>query len=648
MGADALAHVLRPLTSIFGDATPDLLVGLGAADDAAVYRLNDEQAIVATADFFPPIVDDPATFGAIAAANALSDIYAMGGTPLFALNLVAFPDDLDSEILTSILRGGAEKAREAGIVIAGGHTITDHEPKYGLAALGVVHPARILTKGGARPGDALLLTKPLGTGIISTAQKNGADDETFVARLAAATASMTTLNAAAGRALASLGAVGDDLHASIHACTDITGFGLLGHALEMATQSGCALRLDLPRIPWLDGAREYAEAGYVPGGSGRNLEAVSAHTAFDEGVTSLDRTLLCDPQTSGGLLAAIAPDRLDDALAAFAAAGVAVWVIGHAQPGEGLIVSSSAPGATPASAPARPHARRQSAQANAASKAGTAERPYIGDASGADDAGDEVDAQRASGGASGGEQGEADPLAALEAALDHRFANRQLLLDALTHRSYAYEFAAPGVISNERLEFLGDAVLALVSADQLYQQRPDSQEGDLTQMRAALVRASTLAGFARRIPLGPYLRLGRGEESTGGRERETLLASAFEAVIGAIYLDAGLEAAQAYLLPLLRVEASNAVRQHRVKDDKSLLQELAQGRMGVTPRYLVIAQEGPSHQRIFTVEALLGEVVIGRGQGHSKREAEQAAAHAALQDPGWEEPTGEPATEPES
>ncbi|HZC04558.1 MAG TPA: ribonuclease III [Ktedonobacterales bacterium] len=226
-------------------------------------------------------------------------------------------------------------------------------------------------------------------------------------------------------------------------------------------------------------------------------------------------------------------------------------------------------------------------------------------------------------------------LSHLEAALGHTFANRQLLLDALTHRSYAYEFAAPDVVSNERLEFLGDAVLALVSADQLYQQRPEAQEGDLTQLRAALVRASTLADFARRIPLGPYLRLGRGEESTGGRDRETLVASAFEAVIGALYLDAGLSATQAYLVPLLRAEAASAVSQRRVKDNKSLLQELAQGQLSVTPRYVVVNQDGPSHDRVFTVEALLGEVVIGRGQGHSKREAEQAAAHAALQDPGW-------------
>jgi selenide, water dikinase len=595
MGAETLAHVLQPLTSVFGDATPDLLVGLGAADDAAVYRLNDTQAIVATADFFPPIVDDPATFGAIAAANALSDIYAMGGTPLFALNLVAFPDDLDQDILTAILRGGAEKVREAGAVIAGGHTITDDEPKYGLAAIGVAHPARIFTKGGARDGDALILTKPLGTGVISTALKDGADDDAFTARLAAAVASMTTLNAAAAGALGSLGA-------DLHACTDITGFGLLGHALEMATQSGCALRLDLPAIPWLDGAREYAQAGYIPGGTGRNQQAVAAQTVYDEGVSALDRTLLCDPQTSGGLFAAIAPERLADALAACAAAGVPASVVGHAQAGAGLVVS--------ATAPERPRARRPSAHA---SKRGAEaqERPFIADAEAP------------------------DALATLETAIGHTFATRQLLLDALTHRSYAYEFAAPGVVSNERLEFLGDAVLALVSADQLYQQRPEAQEGDLTQLRAALVRASTLAEFARRIPLGPYLRLGRGEEATGGRDRETLIASAFEAVIGALYLDAGLAATQDYLIPLLRAEAASAVRQRRVKDDKSLLQELAQGQLSVTPRYVVVNQEGPSHDRVFTVEALLGEVVIGRGQGHSKREAEQSAAHAALQDPGW-------------
>ncbi|HEU0025987.1 MAG TPA: ribonuclease III [Ktedonobacterales bacterium] len=234
--------------------------------------------------------------------------------------------------------------------------------------------------------------------------------------------------------------------------------------------------------------------------------------------------------------------------------------------------------------------------------------------------------------------GEESALALLEVALGHTFRERKLLVDALTHRSYAYEFAGPGVVSNERLEFLGDAALALVSAGLLYQMRPDAPEGDLTQLRAALVRASTLATLARRMGLGPLLRLGRGEDATGGRDRDLLIASAFEAVIGALYLDAGLDVVRAWLEPLLREEAERAVRHQRVKDAKSLLQELAQGRLGVTPRYQVTSEEGPAHERVFTVRALLGDVVIGGGQGRNKREAEQAAAAAALADPGWAEP----------
>lgn len=331
MGADALTHVLRPLASIFGDATPNLLVGLGVADDAAVYRLSDELAVVATADFFPPVVDDPATFGAIAAANALSDIYAMGATPLFALNLVAFPDNLDPEILTDILRGGAEKVREAGAVIAGGHTITDDEPKYGLAAIGVTHPERVLTKGGARPGDALILTKPLGAGILSTAQKNGATDEAFAGRHAAAVANMLTLNAGAARALISLGA-------NVHACTDITGFGLLGHAYEMASQSSVHFDITLSALPWLPGARDYAAAGYVPGGTARNADYLREHVTLGSAVSETDRRLLFDPQTSGGLFAAIAGDALDRVQAAFTEAGVPCHVVGSVAEGEGISV----------------------------------------------------------------------------------------------------------------------------------------------------------------------------------------------------------------------------------------------------------------------------------------------------------------------
>lgn len=328
MGPAALAQVLRPLTTIFGDATHDLLVGLGRADDAAVYRLNDEQAIVATADFFPPVVDDPYTFGAVAAANALSDIYAMGGSPLFCLNLVAFPDDLDPAILTEILRGGAEKVREAGAVVAGGHSVTDKEPKFGLCAIGVVHPNRLFTKGGARPGDWLVLTKPLGTGVITTAQKNGHVRE---ADLNAAVAIMTTLNAAAMRALGTLG--GD-----LHACTDITGFGLLGHAWEMATQSEVSLRFSREALPWLPGALEYAANGDVPGGADRNARFLEEHVTFAPYVSETERVLCVDPQTSGGLFAAIAPDAMDRARAALDAEGVHCFVIGRAESGAGLVV----------------------------------------------------------------------------------------------------------------------------------------------------------------------------------------------------------------------------------------------------------------------------------------------------------------------
>lgn len=319
MGIETLDAVLRPLAATFTAGVPaDLLVGLGNADDAAVYRLNDEQAIVATTDFFPPVVDDPYSFGAIAAANALSDIYAMGGDPLFCLNLVAFPDDLDPAILTEILRGGAETVRAGGAVVAGGHSVTDDEPKYGLAAIGTVHPRRIFTKGGARPGDVLVLTKPLGTGVITTAGKRETVSEEH---LAAAIASMMNLNGPASRALRSLGD-------AVHACTDITGFGLLGHAYEMAEQSGVGMRFTLAAIPWLPGARAYAEAGAVPGGTARNRSAVEPHVTYGDAVGAVDRLLLFDPQTSGGLFAAVAPDALDQARAAFEAAGVSAAEVG--------------------------------------------------------------------------------------------------------------------------------------------------------------------------------------------------------------------------------------------------------------------------------------------------------------------------------
>src|SRR5438552_10723953 len=239
MGPEALAQVLRPLT--FHAAPPELLVGIHAADDAAVYRVNDEQAVISTADFFPPVVDDPYVFGAIAAANALSDVFAMGGQALMAINLVAWPDNLDYAILSEILRGGADILAQAGGVIAGGHTVTDKEPKYGLAVTGMVHPEHILTKGGAQPGDMLLLGKPLGTGLITTAHKR---EQVDAGDLDAAVASMMQLNREASQAL---------LHAGkgVHAVTDITGFGLLGHAWEMAAQSLVNMRFEYDALPLL-------------------------------------------------------------------------------------------------------------------------------------------------------------------------------------------------------------------------------------------------------------------------------------------------------------------------------------------------------------------------------------------------------------
>lgn len=328
MGPEALAHVLRPLAGMFGPDNADLLVGLDYADDAAVYRISDEQTIVATTDFFPPIVDDPYEFGAIAAANALSDIYAMGADPLFCLNLVGFPEDLDHSILTEILRGGAEKVREAGAIIAGGHTVTDHEPKYGLVAIGTAHPDRLFTKGGAKPGDALILTKPIGTGAITTALKDGKASE---ADTALATQSMVQLNAGASRVLRRM-------REFVHACTDITGFGLLGHASEMASQSHVRLSFRLEDIPVLDSARAYAAAGCTPGGTGRNRDYLRAIVTLGETVSEIDQLLLFDPQTSGGLLASVAGSELNRITREFNDSGVPCFVIGDVSEGQGLVV----------------------------------------------------------------------------------------------------------------------------------------------------------------------------------------------------------------------------------------------------------------------------------------------------------------------
>ncbi len=330
MGPAALAQVLRPLADMFkAEDYPDLLVGLGQPDDAAVYRLNAEQAIIETADFFPPVVDDPFAFGAIAAANALSDIYAMGGQPLFAINLAAFPDNLPPEVISEILRGGGEKMREAGAAIAGGHTVSDKEPKYGLAVTGLVHPDRILAKGGAQLGDRLVLTKSLGTGVITTAHKRGEED---AADLAAAIASMMRLNRQAAEAVRAT--------SGVHGLTDITGFGLLGHAHEMAHLSGTGLTLDYAALPWLPGARRYAEAFIFPGGSERNEEFYGQWVTVAPGLTLTDweQRLLHDPQTSGGLLIAVAPDSLAGLLEKLAAGGDGAYVIGTVVLGAGEIL----------------------------------------------------------------------------------------------------------------------------------------------------------------------------------------------------------------------------------------------------------------------------------------------------------------------
>jgi selenide,water dikinase len=301
------------------------LVGLSAPDDAAVYRLNDQQAIIATTDFFPPVVDDPYAFGAIAAANALSDVYAMGGEVLFAINLAAFPDNLELAILTEILHGGADKVREAGAAIAGGHTIMDKEPKYGLAVTGIINPARIIAKGGAQPGDGLILTKPLGTGVITTALKRGEADS---GEVATAIASMTTLNRAAAQAAQAAG---------VHAMTDITGYSLIGHAHEMAHLSKADFTLSFSALPWLPGAQRYAELGAYPGGTARNVEYFSQWTTFDAALDEPSRLLCYDPQTSGGLLIAVAPDKSDTLMAALTERGERGWHIGQVNAGTGRI-----------------------------------------------------------------------------------------------------------------------------------------------------------------------------------------------------------------------------------------------------------------------------------------------------------------------
>lgn len=318
MGPEALAQVLRPLANLVPVRNASsLLAGLAEGDDAAVYRLNDEQCLVFTVDFFTPVVDDAYDFGAIAAANALSDLYATGAKPLLALNLAAFPSDLPVEVMASIIRGGAEKAAEAGCPVAGGHTITDAEPKYGLAAIGLAHPDQVLLKSGAKPGDALVLTKALGTGAITTAAKNGACPPTA---LAGAVASMKRLS---GDALDALRRHG------VRACTDITGFSFAGHALELAEKGGIGLRVYAEALPYLAGAAALAAAGQLPGGAKRNRSYYEPKVDFDPALDEAFKALFFVPETSGGLLAAVPGAEAEAALRDLLAAGYAAAIVGE-------------------------------------------------------------------------------------------------------------------------------------------------------------------------------------------------------------------------------------------------------------------------------------------------------------------------------
>ncbi|MFP5022714.1 selenide, water dikinase SelD [Pseudonocardia phyllosphaerae] len=320
LGPGQLAGVLENVTP---PSHPDLLVGTDTGDDAAVWKLSADRALVATTDFFTPIVDDPRTWGAIAATNAVSDVYAMGGTPLFALNLVCWPsNDLGPEVLAEVLTGGADVGRACGFAVVGGHTIDDPEPKYGLAVVGEVHPERVLTNAGLRPGDALVLTKPIGIGVISTAVKRGVP-----ADVDAAVAAMLTPNADASAAAVGSGATG---------CTDVTGFGLLGHLTKMTVASGVDATVDVAAVPTLPGVRELIADGVVPGGTLRNRQWIDDRIVR-AGASDDELILLSDAQTSGGLLFGAAPDAAEAAVARLREQGHGAAVIGTVTEGTGLV-----------------------------------------------------------------------------------------------------------------------------------------------------------------------------------------------------------------------------------------------------------------------------------------------------------------------
>ena len=303
---------------------PDLLIGLESPDDAAVWRLSEDKAIVVTTDFFTPVVDTAYEYGAIAAANSLSDVYAMGGVPFLALNIAALPDNLPTEISTEILRGGAEKAREAGVVIAGGHTVKDKEPKYGLVVIGFVDPRKMISKGGLKLGDVLVLTKPLGFGVTTTALKQ---EKASASDVREAIEWMSRLNKTAAELAVEFGVRGG---------TDVTGFGLLGHGVEMAEASGVLLYFENSKLPFLSGARGYAEKGIFPGGAFDNKGYFEKHVKFDEKLDEPAQMLLFDPQTSGGLLLGVPREKLKAFETRAKELSQPVWVVGEVRAGHGI------------------------------------------------------------------------------------------------------------------------------------------------------------------------------------------------------------------------------------------------------------------------------------------------------------------------
>ena len=289
---------------------PNLLVGIRTGDDAAVYQVNEHLSLVLTVDFFPPIVDDPWHFGAIAAANAFSDVYAMGGNPLLALNLVCFPKDLSVDILGEIMNGAAAKAKEAGVIIVGGHTVDDEEPKYGMAVAGFMQPGEQVSNASARVGDKLVLTKPLGTGIITTAGKDGMAEASTISR---AIEVMSMLNKASSEAMMEIG---------VSSCTDVTGFGLLGHLQTMVEASGVTARVHFSQVPLIEGTWKLAQEGIAPGGTHRNLHSVEQVTSWDISISHEAKLVLCDSQTSGGLLISVPSGKVSELLMAMSKRGV--------------------------------------------------------------------------------------------------------------------------------------------------------------------------------------------------------------------------------------------------------------------------------------------------------------------------------------